>query len=283
VTSVRARACMHEVMFWILKRNNSDEDMDVPQQYGAWADKRRCSMTAIQSEWYQVARQSNELKWRDRNCREMPGAAGLQRVLEESLGTLVQALVCAMRARPAAACGRGALFVSSPSVPTRDWLVGVCTVNPGRHQTKRRATRATTLGLVPAGLIGDAPLVAARAKIMRPPGSSAKTHPSASLHACLVLRQMRCRGGRIGSSIPSGPLHRFAPLRPANIMRPKADIVRADAPYWHRLVRPAQSVGRCRVLVAPRRIRPRDLLAAQVRERGGDSHGLDQMSIVDGA
>jgi hypothetical protein len=231
--------------------------MDVPQQYGAWADKRRCSMTAIQSEWYQVARQSNELKWRDRNCREMPGAAGLQRVLEESLGTLVQALVCAMRARPAAACGRGALFVSSPSVPTRDWLVGVCTVNPGRHQTKRRA------------------LVVARAKIMRPPGSSAKTHPSASLHACLVLRQMRCRGGRIGSSIPSGPLHRFAPLRPANIMRPKADIVRADAPYWHRLVRPAQSV--------PRRIRPRDLLAAQVRERGGDSHGLDQMSIIDGA
>jgi hypothetical protein len=99
---------MHEVMFWILKRNNSDEDMDVPQQYGAWADKRRCSMAAIQSEWYQVARQSNELKWRDRNCREMPGAAGLQRVLEESLGTLVQALVCAMRARPAAACGRGA-------------------------------------------------------------------------------------------------------------------------------------------------------------------------------
>jgi hypothetical protein len=99
---------MHKVMFWILKRNDSDEDMDVPQQYGAWAEKRRCSMTAVQSEWYQVARQSNELKWRDRHCREMPGAAGLQRVLEESLGTLVQALVCAMRARPAAACGRGA-------------------------------------------------------------------------------------------------------------------------------------------------------------------------------
>jgi hypothetical protein len=41
VTSVGAGACMHKVMFWILKRNDSDEDgMDVPQQYGAWADKK---------------------------------------------------------------------------------------------------------------------------------------------------------------------------------------------------------------------------------------------------
>jgi hypothetical protein len=49
VRSVRAGACMHEVMFWILKRNDSDEDMDVrQQQYGARADKkalRRSGMT----------------------------------------------------------------------------------------------------------------------------------------------------------------------------------------------------------------------------------------------
>lgn len=90
------------------------------------------------------------------NCREMPGAAGLQRVLEEEPGDAgTKALVCAMRARPAAACGRGALFVSSPSLPAR---AGLCTANPGRHPAKRRATRATTLGLACAGLIGDAPL-----------------------------------------------------------------------------------------------------------------------------
>jgi hypothetical protein len=106
VTSEGRRACMHKVIFWILKRSD-DEDLDVPQQYGAWADKRRRGMTEVQTKWCQAARQSSELKWEDRNCREMPGAAGLQRVLEESLGTLVQALVCAMRARPAAACGRG--------------------------------------------------------------------------------------------------------------------------------------------------------------------------------
>jgi hypothetical protein len=51
VTSVRAGTCMHEVMFWILKRNNSDEDVEVPQQYGAWADKRRLEYDSRQSEW----------------------------------------------------------------------------------------------------------------------------------------------------------------------------------------------------------------------------------------
>jgi hypothetical protein len=50
VTSVRARACMHEAMFWILKRNSSNDDAYVPQQYGARADKRRCSMTGAQGE-----------------------------------------------------------------------------------------------------------------------------------------------------------------------------------------------------------------------------------------
>lgn len=81
---------------------------------------------------------------KDRNCRERPGAAGLQRVLEESLGTLVQALVCAMRARPAAACGRGALFVSSPSVPMKGWLLMACAliilaaIRPSDKQHERR-------------------------------------------------------------------------------------------------------------------------------------------------
>lgn len=60
-----------------------------------------------------------------------PGGAGPQRVLEEdsSLGTVVQddRPVCAMRARPAADCGRGPWFVSSPSVPTVCRLgAGVC-------------------------------------------------------------------------------------------------------------------------------------------------------------
>jgi hypothetical protein len=50
VTSVRARACMHEAMFWILKRNSSGEDADAPQQDGARADKRRCGMTGAQGE-----------------------------------------------------------------------------------------------------------------------------------------------------------------------------------------------------------------------------------------
>jgi hypothetical protein len=35
---------------------------------------------------YRAARQSSGLRWKDRNCREMPGAAGLQRVLEEKSG-----------------------------------------------------------------------------------------------------------------------------------------------------------------------------------------------------
>jgi hypothetical protein len=76
---------MHKVIFWILKRN-VDEDLDVPQQYGAWADKRRRGMTEGQTKCYQAARQSSEFKWKGRNCREMPGAAGLQRVLEEESG-----------------------------------------------------------------------------------------------------------------------------------------------------------------------------------------------------
>lgn len=71
----------------------------------------------------------------------MPGAAGLQGVLEDSLGTPVQALECAMQARPAADCGRGALFVSSPSVPTKGWLNGLCLGHPGRHQAKRQQRR----------------------------------------------------------------------------------------------------------------------------------------------
>jgi hypothetical protein len=62
------------------------------------------------------------------------------------------------------------------------------------------------LGLACAGLIGDAPLAAARARIMRPPGSSSRTHPSARLYACLVLWQIGCRGGRVASS-HQRPLH----------------------------------------------------------------------------
>jgi hypothetical protein len=78
-----------------------------------------------------------------RNCREMPGAAGLQRVLEDKSGDAGTILVCAMRARPAAACGRGALFVSRTSVPTKGWLDGLCSEHPGRHQAsdKQRERR----------------------------------------------------------------------------------------------------------------------------------------------
>jgi hypothetical protein len=36
---------------WILKRNHSDEDVEVPQQYGAQADKRRLEYDSSQSEW----------------------------------------------------------------------------------------------------------------------------------------------------------------------------------------------------------------------------------------
>lgn len=47
----------------------------------------------------------------------MPGAAGLQRVLEEEPGDAgTKALVCAMRARPAAACGRGAHVCFEPKL-----------------------------------------------------------------------------------------------------------------------------------------------------------------------
>lgn len=167
VTSVSAGACMHKVMFWILKRNDNDEDVQVPQQYGARADKRRFSMTEGQSkakrmDCRQRGKATTGSNGGTEGCREMPGGAGPQRVLEEdSLGTLVQGLVCAMRARPAAACGRGALVCFEPKRADRrqadwHWLEGVCAVNPGRHQAKRRALRASTLGLACAGLIGDA-------------------------------------------------------------------------------------------------------------------------------
>lgn len=98
-------------------------------------------------------------------CREMPGAAGLERVLEEKSG--------GAGTRPCA-CDAGAA--------SRNWRVRgpVCFVaqdtrlvqqcNPGRHPAKRQATRATTLGLACAGLFGDASPGAARARVMRPLG-----------------------------------------------------------------------------------------------------------------
>lgn len=50
VGDLRTDARMHEMIIQALKRNESDEDMDVPQQHGAWAKKRRCSMTEVQTE-----------------------------------------------------------------------------------------------------------------------------------------------------------------------------------------------------------------------------------------
>lgn len=110
------------------------------------------------------------------------------------------------------------------------WLVLGTSWSPSGQAT------ATTLGLACAG---DAPLAAARARIMRPPGSSVSIHPSTRLHACLLLWQMGCRGGRVASSHQKTS-HRFAPLRPAKTIRPKEGIARVGAPYWHRLVRPVQ-------------------------------------------
>lgn len=171
-------------------------------------------------------------------------------------------------------CGRGALFVSSPSVPTKGWLVGVCTANPGRHQAKRRATRATALGLACAGLIGDAPLAAVRARIMRPPGSSSRTHPSARLHACLKLRQMGCgRGGRVASSHQG---HRTALHRCGRLIWCVPNQAWSE---WTRHIGIASctrrtSARRCRALVARRRIRPWRCCSGT--RQGGDSHGAGQ-------
>jgi hypothetical protein len=61
-----------------------------------------------------------------------------------------------------------------------------------------------------------------------------KTHASTPV---VSVRQMGCRGGRVASSIPRA----CAPLlhqRPANLMPPEVGMVRGNAPYWHRLVRP---------------------------------------------
>jgi hypothetical protein len=74
----------------------------------------------------QAARQSKKRSGGTGFAGKMPGAVGLQRVLERVWGRWYKQAspVCAMRARPAAACGRGALFVSSPSVPTASWSGG---------------------------------------------------------------------------------------------------------------------------------------------------------------
>ena len=146
----------------------------------------------------------------------------------------------------------------------------------------------------PRPVCSPRPLAAARARVMRPPGCSAEAEqqkpppaappPGARLHASLPLRQMGSRGGRRMPSsghrpsqppnpIPPGLPTAFALLRPANIMPPKADMVRVDAPYWHRLVRPPPQLVSCLALavavpssLAPCRMAPRDLLAAQVRD-----------------
>jgi hypothetical protein len=99
------------------------------------------------------------------DCRESLARRACSAYLKTSPGTLVRAL--------AVRCGRGILQLAGESclfraqARRRDWLVHC---DPGRHPAKRRATRATTLGLARAGLFGDVPPKKTRARIMRPPG-----------------------------------------------------------------------------------------------------------------
>jgi hypothetical protein len=162
-----------------------------------------------------------------------------------------------MQARPAAACGRGALFVSSPSVPTKGWLDGLCTVNPGLSVcgSHRRRTPSSCAGQNYAA-----------AWLQR------KTHASTPV---VSLRQMGCRGGRVASTmpIPPGPAYRFCTIGRLICCRPKwawsvgmRHIGIASCAWC------TSFAGRCRALVAPRRMRPWQTRSGT--RHGGDSHRL---------
>ena len=133
-------------------------------------------MTEGQRKEGKAARQSSELKWRTGTAGKCLARRACSAYLKKSLGTLVQALVSAMRARPAAARGReGPCLFRAQACPAN---VGLCTANPGRHPAKRRATRATTLGLAWCGSHRGCAPRPTRARIMRPPGSSSQVHAS---------------------------------------------------------------------------------------------------------
>ncbi|KAH7082131.1 hypothetical protein FB567DRAFT_99039 [Paraphoma chrysanthemicola] len=157
--------------------------------------------------------------------------------LKRSLGTLVQALVCAMRAA-AALRERGPVCFEPKRADEglACWRVHCESWTPSGQATSNASNDVglsvcgSHRGCTPSSCAGQN-YAAAWLKLASPPQRTPPRLSNAAANGSSTRRT-----GRI---IPSRPSHRSAALRPANLACPKRGMVRVDAPYWHRLVRPA--------------------------------------------
>jgi hypothetical protein len=191
--------------------------------------------------------------------------------LKRSLGTLVQGLVCNAGAACCSLRERGPVCFEPKRADEglAGWLVHCESWTPSGQATSNASddVGSSVCGShrrrTPSSCAGQN---YAAAWLQR------KTHASTPV---VSLRQMGCRGGRVASTmpIPPGPAYRFCTIGRLICCRPKwawsvgmRHIGIASCAWC------TSFAGRCRALVAPRRMRPWQTRSGT--RHGGDSHRL---------